>query len=178
MWCLFNTTKTLGGKRGDPFSNQNNLEFLRVTFLSSCADEQAKAAEVMVPSYFWRGYQRPCDIGLSDRTSVALNTPLTLLGQAFLSVSRHTHSPPSHYTTPSSSLSLSFHVMVDRGGRTRVCMCVPERRPWRWTQRDVSSWTVWQARSTAELCEGGPDCQPWGQCTKGPVGWKHTKTKD
>lgn len=127
-WCLFNKTRELREKGGDPFSNQSHLEFLRVTFLSSCADEQAKAAEVMVPPYFWRGYQQPCDIGLSDRTSVALNTPLTLLGQAFLSVSRHTQLS-SHYTPPSSSRSLSFHVMVDRGGRARVCMCVPERRP-------------------------------------------------
>lgn len=94
-----------------------------------CADEQAKSAEVMVLSYFWRGYQQPCDIGLSDRTSVVLNTPLTLLGQAFLSVSRHT--APSHHAFLSFSLSQSFPVMVDplwlwvgeqRCARTRACV--------------------------------------------------------
>lgn len=95
-----------------------------------CADEQAKSAEVMVLSYFWRGYQQPCDIGLSDRTSVVLNTPLTLLGQAFLSVSRHT--APSHHAFLSFSLSQSFPVMVDPlwlwvGGQrcACACMCVP-----------------------------------------------------
>lgn len=85
--------KKIWRKGGNPILNLSHLEFLRVTFLSWCADEQAKAAEVMVASYFWRGYQQPCDIGLSDRTSVASNTPLTLLGQAFLSVSRHTQPP-------------------------------------------------------------------------------------
>lgn len=74
MWCLFNKKKEKvrgKGVGGGQFSYQSHLEFLKVTFLSWCADEQAKPAEVMVLSYFWRGYQQPCDIGLSDRTNVA-----------------------------------------------------------------------------------------------------------
>lgn len=43
------------------------------------------------------------------------------------------------------------------GGWTEVCVRVhvcSKRRPWSWTQRDVSSRTVWQARSRSELFEG------------------------
>lgn len=87
---------------GKPEMKQCHLDVLNVNFPLVCR-EAGKAAEVLeVVSYFWRGYQRPSGIGLSDRTSVALDPPLTHLGQAFLSVSRHR--PPSHHI----SLPLSF----------------------------------------------------------------------
>lgn len=78
--------------------NMKQCHVLNVNFPLVCG-WAGRAVEVMVVSYFWRGCQQPCDIGLIDRTSVALNTPLTLLGQAFLSVSRH-KPPPIIYLCP------------------------------------------------------------------------------
>lgn len=59
---------------------------------------------------FLEGLSATQCIGLSDRTSVALDPPLAHLGQAFLSVSRHR--PPSHDISLSFSLSLSLAMMV------------------------------------------------------------------
>ena len=74
---------------------------------------------MVVVSYFWRGYQQPGGIGLSDRTSVALDPPLAGLGQAFLSVSRHR---PHHHI--SLSLGCDGWPAVGRGGRTEACVCM------------------------------------------------------
>ncbi len=57
-----------------------HLDILNVNFPLVCRGAR-KAAEVVAGSYFWRGYQQPSDIGLSDRTSVALDPPLTHLGR-------------------------------------------------------------------------------------------------
>lgn len=74
-------------------------DVLNVNFASVCRGA-GKAAKVMVASYFWRGYQQPSGIDLSDRTSVELDLPLAHLGQTFLSVSRH-RPPPIIFLFPS-----------------------------------------------------------------------------
>lgn len=106
-----------------PDMKQCHLDVLNVNFLLVCRGA-GKAAEVA--SYFWRGYQQPSGIGLSDRTSVALDPPLAHLVQTFLSVSRHR--PPSHHISLSYSLSLSLGYdswpTLGMGGRTEVCVCM------------------------------------------------------
>lgn len=146
-----------------------HLDVLNVNFLLVCR-WAGKAAEVMVVSYFWRGYQQPCDIGLSDRTSVPLNTPLTLLGQAFLSVSRHT--PPSHHISLSFyfSLSLSLPMMVGQLTTNKcvcMCMCVQASALKLDSERRQHPDSV-AGKEQVRALWGGPDCWPWGQCTEGP----------
>lgn len=107
---------------------QCHLDVLNVNFPWVCR-QAGKVVEVVLVSYFWRGYQQPSDIGLSDRTSVALDPPLTHLGQAFLRVSRHR--PPAHHISLSFYLSLSLGIplmvgplWVWVGAQTCVCACV------------------------------------------------------
>lgn len=111
---------------GKPDLKQCHSDVLNVNFPLVCR-EAGKAAEVLVAaSYFWRGYQRPSGIGLSDRTSVALDPPLTHLGQAFLSVSRHR--PPAHHISLPLSLSPSLGYdswpALGMGGCAEVCACM------------------------------------------------------
>lgn len=75
-----------------PDMKQCHLDVLNVNVPVLCRGA-VRAAEVVVVSYFWRGYQQPNGIGLSDRTSVALEPPLTHFRQEFLSVSRHRPPP-------------------------------------------------------------------------------------
>lgn len=110
-----------------------HLDVRNVNFLLVCRWAGKAEEVVVVVLYFWRGYQQPSDIGLSDRTSVALGPPLAQLGQAFLSVSRHR--PPSHHISLSFSLFLSplaslwwlahsWCGWANRSVCVHVCMCV------------------------------------------------------
>lgn len=85
-----------------------------------------KAVKVVVVSYFGSGYQQPSGTGLSDRTSVELDPPLSHLGQAFLSVSRHRPPPIIFLSLFPLSLSLGYDgwPALAMGGRTEVCVCV------------------------------------------------------
>lgn len=62
-----------------PDIKQCHLNVLNVNFPLVCRGA-GKAAEVVVVSYFWRGYQQLSGIGLSDRTSVALDLLLPHFG--------------------------------------------------------------------------------------------------
>lgn len=146
------------------------------TFLALRYKWASEAAKVMVVvSYFWRGYQQPSDIDLSDGTSVVPNTPPTLWGQAFLGVSRHTH--PSHHNSLSFCLSHSLSMLLYEGWPTLGV------GGWTWICVDVcsgvsvgleaglqlSTLRAWQAKSRSELSGGGPDCWAWGWSTEGPL---------
>lgn len=100
-----------------------HLDVLNVNFPSVCRGA-GEAAEVVVVSYFWRGYQQSSGIGLSDRTSVALDPPRARLGQTFLSVSRLR--PPSRHISLSLSLGYDGRPTLVMGGcaEVRVCACV------------------------------------------------------
>lgn len=48
-----------------------HLDALNVNFPLVCRGAGKAVEVVVVVSYFWKGYQQPSGIGLSDRTSVA-----------------------------------------------------------------------------------------------------------
>lgn len=104
-----------------PDMKQCHLDVLNVNFPLVCRGA-GNAAEVV--SYFWRGYQQPSGIGLSDRTSVALDPPLAHFRQEFLSVSRHR--PPSHHISPPCSplATMVGPRWVWVGAQKCVCPCV------------------------------------------------------